>query len=248
MTTTQTHGAEPPAATIPATGERAGIPDLTTYRQVHRAMRVANEQLVVALTDIDSGDIRRAEALRRWFVGYSGELLAHHGIEDDLFFPALAERVPASARHATVLDDDHHRLDVLIDALRVALGRMSGGTPDRHEQLEALTLATELRDLMARHLDTEDVHLLPMFERHFTADEYATLDAEALKRINVRQALFTVPWWMATAEPEAAARTLLEAPLPLKVIYRLTRGRYAALVQRAFHPASVTPRIEGGQP
>ena len=54
------------------------------------------------------------------------------------------------------------------------------------------------------------------------------------KAITLRQALFTAPWYMATVDAETAARTLREAPLPLKVVYKLTRRGYARLVETAF--------------
>ena len=64
--------------------------------------------------------------------------------------------------------------------------------------------------------------------------EYAALEKLAGRAITLRQALFTVPWYMATVDTETAARTLSEAPLPLKVVYKLTRRSYGRLVETAF--------------
>ena len=219
------------------TDNNNNTPDLTSYLQVHRALRASNGQLVAALGTAVPTDVtqRAAKALHRWFAGYQGELRSHHEIEDRLFFPALAARVPAYAEYASTLSDDHHRLDTVIDRLDAAIATMAGGTTQPNIARErALAHAVEMRDLMSEHLDFEDSDILPMFERNFGADEYADLDKQALKEIAVRQALFTAPWWMATAEPEAAAKTLSEAPIALKVVYRLTRRRYARLTDRAF--------------
>ena len=60
------------------------------------------------------------------------------------------------------------------------------------------------------------------------------LEQQAGKAITIRQAMFTAPWYMATVDAETAARTLREAPRPLRIIYALTRRRYARLVERAF--------------
>lgn len=215
-------------------------PDLTAYFQVHQAMRVANEQLVVGLTDpsLADNDRRRATAMSRWFAGYCGELHSHHHAEDHMIFPALAARVPAYASYAETLAADHDRLDVIIDGLGAALGRMGAGDGWSAAKAEATSFAVELRDLLVVHLGFEDSDVIPLIERHFGKEEYAVIEKEIIKAISPKQALWTVPWWMSTAEPEAAAKTLAEAPLPLKVIYYTTRRRYARLTKTAFGPGA----------
>lgn len=208
--------------------------DLTAYYQIHEAMRVANEQIVGGLTSLVEGDRRRVAAIARWFAGYCGELRAHHHAEDHMIFPALAERVPAYASYAATLAADHDRLDEIIDGLAAALARMGNGDGWILAHAEATAYAVELRDLLIEHLATEDSDVIPLIERHFTAEEYSVIEKQIIKAISPRQALWTVPWWMATAEPTAAAKTLAEAPLPLKVIYYTTRRRYARLAARAF--------------
>jgi hemerythrin-like domain-containing protein len=217
---------------IPSSPETAAgaVPDLRSYRQLHQALRTSLDRLVVTLTMKADADQFRADAMLRWFNGFSGELRAHHQVEDSVFFPALAARVPAYAQCSATLDDDHHQIDEAIAGLREALQRMANSAQaSPANRNRAMASAVELRDLTSAHLDFEDADVLPMFERHFTVAEYAVLDQKALKSVTIRQALFTVPWWMATAEPDAAAETLRTAPLPLKIIYRLTRRRYSRL-------------------
>jgi Hemerythrin HHE cation binding domain len=212
-------------------------PDLTSYYEIHQAMRVANEQILAGLTDptLADEDRRRAGAMSRWFAGYCGELRAHHDIEDHLIFPALAARVPAYAEYADMLAADHDRLDVIIEGIAAALAEMARhGGPWGSAKAEATAYAIELRDMLLVHLGVEDSEVIPLIERHFGKEEYALIEEQILKAITPKQALWTVPWWMATAEPEAAARTLATAPLPLKVIYYTTRRRYARLVKAAF--------------
>jgi hemerythrin-like domain-containing protein len=214
-------------------------PDLSNYKQTHRALRISADRLVNSLGNVPVDDLRRCEGMARWFVGYGAELNFHHRVEDEIFFPALEERVPAYRDYSATLTSDHASLETLIPRLSGTLARLCATQQDwTVRRDEALATAIELRDLLAEHLAFEDADVLPMFERHFTAEEYGEIDKRALKDVNVRQALFTVPWYMATAEPEASARTLAEAPLPLKIIYRLTRRRYARLVQQAFGSAS----------
>ena len=223
-------------------------PDLTSYREIHHTLRVANDQLVTALESLPLAEPRprTAKALRSWFAGYGAELRGHHEVEDRVFFPALAARVPSYADYAPTLDADHVRTDELIDAVGVALDRLTSGSSWTDARGTAIAAAAELRDLLNRHLDAEDRDVLPMFERHFDADEYAELDQEALASVPLRQALFTVPWFMATASPEGAAHTWANAPVALKVVHRLTRRRYARLETKAFGTRPMSARGERG--
>ena len=100
--------------------------------------------------------------------------------------------------------------------------------------LAALDLAVELHDLLRTHLDVEDAEALPLLASELTATEYAELETRMLKDLELRQALFTVPWFMASVGPEAAAAALSTAPLPMRLVYRATRRRYAKLWHEAF--------------
>ena len=158
-------------------------------------------------------------------------------LKDHMIFPALAARVPAYAEYAETLAADHDRLDVIIDGIAAALARMAAGDGWSSAKAEATSYAVELRDLLIVHLGFEDSDVIPLIERHFGKEEYSVIEKQIIKMISPKQALWTVPWWMSTAEPEAAAKTLAEAPLPLKVIYYATRGGYARMTRRAFGPA-----------
>lgn len=212
----------------------AGVPDLTTYYAVHQAMRRSNESLVRAIGATEPGDVRRITAIAHWFDGYVGELHNHHRNEDDVFFPALAARVPAFAEYERSLADEHHRLDAILQELAATLARWALDADSCEPHARALDLAVDLHDLLATHLDVEDTEVVPMFACWFTADEYAELDRQVMKGLDLRQALFTVPWFMATVDPEVSAAALRSAPPALRVLHRLTRNRYARLWHEAF--------------
>ena len=209
-------------------------PDLTAYRAVHAAMRTSNEWLVSGIARTERGDRRRIAALRRWYAGYAGELRNHHRNEDHIVFPALAARVPAYAAYDDGLANDHLRLDAVIDGLDVSLRMWSQQPAAEDRRSVALDLANELLDLLAVHLDLEDADILPMIEQHVTAEEYATIDEQIVEELELRQATFTVPWLLTTVDASTAAHLLDGAPAALRVLFRLTRGRYARLARRAF--------------
>jgi hypothetical protein len=94
--------------------------------------------------------------------------------------------------------------------------------------------ASDLADLLDRHLAFEDEHIIPLFERHFTAAEYQRLDEEAMAILGItKQALFTVPFIISEATAEEHARLWPDAPLPFKAIHLACRGRYLRLTERA---------------
>lgn len=202
-------------------------PDLTRYYLAHDAMRRSAHAFAAAVADLDLTDRRRIAAMQWWYAGFSGELKAHHTVEDDMFFAALAERVPAFAAELDrELADEHDQLDRVMNALGEAVRRLSESWAGEHHHRVVREHAAELARLLDHHLGIEDDDVLPLFARHFSVDEYRRLDDEALKRIGLRQLLFTVPWAVATADEETRAHTLAEAPAPVRVIWLLTRRRY----------------------
>ncbi|WP_040493452.1 hemerythrin domain-containing protein [Ilumatobacter nonamiensis] len=232
---TRPHHAHRPTHGAPA------HPDLTEYRAMHAALRRSNDRLVDAVVELrHAPNPARARAVRDWYRGYHDELVAHHRIEDTIFFPALAERVPTYAEHHPTLHDDHERLDDLVGLVAPALDRLAATGPTSDSDRDrAIEVVTALRDLMSSHLDFEDREVLPLFERHFDAEEYGDFQTQARRSVSLKKAFFFAPWLMASLEPAAAASLLQTAPLPLKLIHRAARRRYARLTALAFGiPAS----------
>ena len=201
-------------------------PDLTLYQLVHDAMRTGARQLADALDSLDMADRSRAQALRWWCDGFIGELHAHHTVEDELFFPALAARVPSFAQELDPTLGAEHVVDSIMTALQEGVRAVAADGDDAAAHAAAATSARELSSFLDRHLGIEDDDVLPLFARHFTAAEYQAIDDQALKRIPPRQLLFSIPWAACAGDPATRARLLAEAPLPVRIIWALTRRRY----------------------
>jgi hemerythrin-like domain-containing protein len=209
-------------------------PDTTNYYLVHRALRRNARRLADATASYDRQDPRRTRALVRWCRGFIEELHCHHTIEDDAFFPALVARVPEAAELIARTDAEHATMDEIFVRMEAGLTTLASGGPAHglHES------ARDLADLLDDHLAFEDAEVIPLFEQHFTADEYRALDDEAMEILGVsKQALFTVPFIISEATPEEHALMWPDAPLPFKAIYLACRGRYLRLTERALGPA-----------
>jgi hemerythrin-like domain-containing protein len=113
------------------------------------------------------------------FFDTAGE--AHHRDEDEDFFPALLQMVPAEELDATrvlvgELRADHARLDSAWREMRhwlrlLAAGGDTGPDPE---------LARTLTALYERHIAVEEARLLPLARR--------VLDPEAAERVGMRMA------------------------------------------------------------
>jgi hemerythrin-like domain-containing protein len=206
-------------------------PDLTMYRVVHRAIREGATSIADAAVALGNADDERRKAFARYWKGYAGEVLHHHSVEDDIFFPALVERVPVAAEMLARTDADHHHLDELMAAIdaEVAKVREGGAAPG------LVGLTRELDQHMTDHLDFEDSDLLPLIERHFDKPEYDALDARAVKSAGLGpQMAFSVPMIVAAMTPSERTAIISAAPLPLRLIYRFSRKGHARLTERAF--------------
>lgn len=213
------------------------LPDLTSYRAVHHAIRLGARRLAAAAGTISPGDARRVRALQRYWTGYAAEVLVHHTLEDDVFFPALVERTPAMQEYSDRVSTDHHLLDELMAEVTDAVTTFAEpGAADR-----AAAALDRLSRLMDDHLDLEDVDILPLFVRHFTGEEYRELEEHAIAAIGIgRQAAFTVPFVLRSMSAEARVTTLATAPLPMRVLYRLTRRAHERLDRTVFAGTSVS--------
>jgi hypothetical protein len=210
-------------------------PDLTLFTLVHRAMRRDAARLSAAVAGLGDGDRARAGSLRRWYRAYRAELIGHHSLEDQIWFPVLAERVPTFGEHSDRIDREHHQLADALTAVGVALDHLAdadaGGAPTAIAPARDAT--RELVDLVDGHLGFEDADILPLYLRHFTQDEYAEVERRARKMLDKRHAPFAVPWILSAATPGERTRVLGQAPVAFKLLWYASRRRHARNSARA---------------
>lgn len=93
------------------------------------------------------------------------ELIGHHQIEDEAYFPKLAALEPRLARGFDLLDADHHALHALIDrfvtgANGVLQDRSGGGVAHFADAL------ADFDRLLLRHLTDEEDLIIPVVLKH----------------------------------------------------------------------------------
>lgn len=213
-------------------------PDLTAFTVAHRALRSDGARLAAATAGLGAGDTARARALQRWYRGFEAELTGHHRMEDHLWFPVLAERVPTFAQHVDRIDREHHLVDDAVAGARAALAHLVDDEAADPARRAAADAARELSSLLDLHLGFEDADVLPLYLRHFTEDEYAEVEDRARRSLDVRHLPFTVPWLLGATTPDERRRILGRAPLAMKLLWYGSRRRYARLSARALGTAT----------
>jgi hemerythrin-like domain-containing protein len=216
--------------TIETTAVSTDTADLRGYRAIHVALRDAAHAMAAAAPSLSAAEPKRLAAFRAYWKGYAGEVLAHHTTEDDVVFPELVRRVPSLAPLMERADADHHHLDELMEDVTAAIAAIADGAPAER----AAALLRQVADHMDEHLGMEDRDFLPVIEVSFTNDEYAKLEEKALEIIGIgSQAAFTIPFIARSVDDETRRHLLGDAPLPVKVILRLFKGRHRRMAALA---------------
>jgi hemerythrin HHE cation binding domain-containing protein len=220
-------------------------PDLTFYFAIHQAQRNALGRYLRAVSTLaDAERSTRGKALARWAKGFRLELDEHHYVEDMFFFPSLRSRVPTAVTLVGGLESDHRHLDELLARWPAVAGALAEpGAPFAAAKRDAVALAQELHDFVHGHLDIEDQDVLPLFWRHYSAEEYDQVFAQAVKKGKKAGMWFVAPFSVDcfAVGPERDA-FLASVPWVLRVLHRLVRPRYDRLLTAAFGaPAEAVP-------
>jgi len=214
-------------------------PDLSTYLILHRGMRYDAARLAAATSAVTEHErTRRGPALARWYAGYNAELHEHHTVEDEIFFPAILERLPVFDSQLDRIEAEHHRLDGLLQHTTTTLDALGDPAVDwPRAAAEAVEQHAQLGGGLDGHLGFEDDDVLPLFVEHFGREEYEALDEQARKSIKLGALTFTLPWLMEAATSPEQQKLLGGAPLAFKLLWYATRRRYHRMAGAAFGPA-----------
>lgn len=123
----------------------------------------------VALIDHRIDPQAWGQRLVRLGSGFLGDLVGHHQIEDEAYFPQLAALEPRIAGGFEVLDRDHHALHEVIDRFASGANAALAETEEAARREAAARFEAELSEferLLARHLDDEEDLVLPVVLKH----------------------------------------------------------------------------------
>jgi hypothetical protein len=122
-----------------------------------------------ALIDGAMGARDWGRRLTRLGSGFLGDLVGHHQIEDDAYFPQLAAMEPRILRGFEMLDRDHHDLHALIDRFAGGANHALVQTTDSARRDAAGVFLTDLgrfQRMLDRHLTDEEDLIVPVVLKH----------------------------------------------------------------------------------
>jgi Hemerythrin HHE cation binding domain len=210
-------------------------PDLAFFRAAHAKARKDLARNVQAVeTAVEADRMTRLQPLARWARGLAHELSRHLRREDEVVFPALRGREPAVAGVLAALADDREALDALLARWPAVAARLADrNVPFGPAKAEAVELAAAIEERVLRRLDLVDLEVLPVLSATYGAADYDALIARAERHRTSSAAL---------GRADRTARVARANP-PVRLVWKLHKGRYERLVTAAFGNVGEEPAI-----
>lgn len=211
-------------------------PDVHDMVVVHRTFRQSCAELPELVRGLRPGDTARAalvvDAVRFMLMG----LEAHHVSEDEFLWPRLAARTAGQAEAIARMEEQHHRLEELVTRVTGALDSLAA---DPRQPLceQVATQLTELGTVLNTHMDEEENTILPLAAECLTVAEWEQLGEISLAKLDKKHLLRAFSALMAVATPEEQRALLTKAPLPARVLWRLSGRRSHARWEARLHGA-----------
>ena len=134
------------------------------------------------------------------------------------------------------MEAEHEEIDPLLEASASGLARMAAGAGEDCRAALAVRLVAA-RESLGRHLAHEETDAMRILQAHFVQADWDELDEKFQEGITFGKVVALVPW--AISEVPASALTDLFARTGgvHRLIWRLTRRRFARQEARAFRYA-----------
>jgi iron-sulfur cluster repair protein YtfE (RIC family) len=201
--------------------------DMTMMLAFHDAFRRDLGHLARAASrhpaDLDQ-PARRTAVLAGWEL-FKTQLHIHHTGEDHDLWPRMRTRLadrPDELALLQAMQDEHARIDPLLDAVDDALADRDGGHQRLGDTVDALAIQ------LHGHLGHEEHDALPLMQQSLTQAEWKGFANDQRRRNGIRGAAQLFPWLLDGASPEQIQAVLNWFPPPLRVVYRrIWQPRYA---------------------
>ncbi len=212
-----------------------GPVDMFMMYVMHHAFRRDLAMLAEAAQVTPVGDRVAWRLLQqRWSV-FHETLHSHHTGEDAGLWPLLLERSTEEDR-ATLeaMEAEHAEFEPLLAACDRGFARLAGHADDDARAALAVRLAAT-RECLARHLRHEETGAIPILQRVCTQADWDRLDEEHFKDdLTPGKVLRVVPWAAYGVPQDVLDGVFAQAGTGFKVVWLLTRRRFARRQARAF--------------
>jgi len=173
----------------------------------------------------------------RWKV-FAEVLHMHHSGEDAGLWPwLLGHGTEADRSTLEAMEAEHAEIDPLLAACAEGFERLADHADDDVRAALAVRLVAT-RDSLARHLAHEETDAIAILQRLMSPEEWLALDEEFFKsHLTPRLAMALVPWAAYGVPRDVLDRVFAESGLGFKLVWLVTRRRFAVREARAFRYA-----------
>ncbi|GAB2736602.1 hemerythrin domain-containing protein [Nocardioides pakistanensis] len=195
--------------------------DLTAFTAAARSTPVSDRAAWRALAE-------------RWTL-FSETLHHHHSGEDAGLWPLLLDRADQEGRETLeAMEAEHAEIDPLLEGCAAGFRRLAA-TADEDARVALAARLEAARDSLGRHLVHEETEALPLVQRLMSQAEWERMEEEHFKKgLQLSRILQIVPWASYGVPAHVRERLLRESGWLFRVVWRLTRRRFARREQVAF--------------
>ena len=207
----------------------------------HRVFRNELHNAPGLVGDVEAGDTARSAVVGAHLELITAALHHHHAAEDELIWPKLHARAPASAEAITRMEQAHRGIADADAKVKSILASWVTSADTRLAQ----QLVEAVEDLSARvdeHLADEERNIVRLINQHITPEEWqkcAARGAEFISRKNLRLGLVLGGLTFDASSADEARRILANVPLPQRILIRLLARRTIARYRANLYGSAV---------
>ena len=183
-----------------------------------------------------SSDRETWQALAARWTLFAEVLHHHHSGEDAGLWPTLLDRSgPDDRETLEAMEAEHADIDPLLAACAAGFARLA--EHDDEDARAALAVrVTATRESLARHLRHEETDAIAILQGVLTQEDWDRIDEEYFKNDDMpfRRIVGLVPWVAHGVPAEERDRVFAHVGGPFKLVWLLTRRRFARAEARAF--------------
>jgi hemerythrin-like domain-containing protein len=207
---------------------------MQTMYLIHHAFRRDLDAFSEAVRNTPVDDRRTWRLLAERWELFTEVLHHHHSAEDDLIWPALMSL--GTSEDVVVLEAmaaEHDEIDPRLAACAAGFQRLAR-KPDEDARRALAVRVCAARELLRRHLAHEESEAIAILQRVLTPEQWGEIETQIGKRTTLRYAVQVVPWVAHCIPREVLDRVFRDLDAGFRVIWLVTRRRFARREARAF--------------
>ena len=211
--------------------------DMQMMYLMHHAFRRDLDAFAAAVRNTPVDDRRTWRLLAERWELFAEVLHKHHTAEDGLIWPALTSL--GSAEDVVVLEAmeaEHEEIDPLLESCAAGFRRLAQ-RPDEDARAALAVRVSAARESLRRHLGHEESSAIAIAQRLIDAERWEAIEREIGRDYSFGFAVRVVPWVAHGVPREPLERVFAQIETPFRVIWRLTRRRFARQEERVFRYA-----------